>query len=284
MSGNLYRYRDLAGRVSRERLRRAVEGETVVRVSRGVYSSAATRRPSDLEALFARLPGGAVLGYETAAAKYGFGRQAGADQPVHVLVPAELARPRIRGVVCHETTVPVRDPVMLGGVPCAPPARCAVDLARCATRLDAIAVLDASLRSAACTLTDLATEVSHHDGLRGIRQVRELIPIADPRPECPQESHMRLVIIDAGLPAPEPQAWILDSAGRRAYRIDLAYRGRKVGLEYDGRSHLTIDRLGADRSRMNWLSRQGWAMRYFTARDLYQAPALLVAEVRSALQ
>ena len=113
--------------------------------------------------------------------------------------------------------------------------------------------------------------------------VRELIPIADPRPECHQESHLRLVIIDAGLPAPEPQVWVLDGTGRQAYRIDLAYRERRVGLEYDGRSHLTFDRLNADRSRMNWLSARRWAMRYFTARDLYQTPALIVAEVRALL-
>ena len=86
-----------------------------------------------------------------------------------------------------------------------------------------------------------------------------------------------------GLPPPEPQVWVYDATGRRAYRIDLAYRERKVGMEYDGRSHLTIDRLNADRSRMNWLSARGWAMRYFTARDLYQYPALVVAEARSLL-
>jgi very-short-patch-repair endonuclease len=83
---------------------------------------------------------------------------------------------------------------------------------------------------------------------------------------------------------PEPQVWVLDSTGRRAYRIDLAYRERRVGLEYDGRSHLTLARLNADRSRMNWLGARGWAMRYFTARDVYRTPALVVAEVRAVLR
>jgi hypothetical protein len=215
---------------------------------------------------------------------YGFRRRAGPDEPVHVIIPPMVARPRICGVVCHAAVVPVPGPVMLGGVPCAPAARCAVDLARRATRFGAIALLDAALRSGTCTPADLAAEVVLHDGLRGVRKVRELIRIADPRPECAQESHLRLVIIDAGLPTPEPQAWVLDGTGRRAYRLDLAYRERKVGLEYDGRSHLTVDRLNADRSRMNWLSARGWAMRYFTARDLYQYPALIVAEVRAVLR
>jgi len=89
------------------------------------------------------------------------------------------------------------------------------------------------------------------------------------------------VLIDAGLPAPEPQVWVLDRGGRPAYRLDLAYRSRRVGIEYNGRSHL--DRLGPDRARMNWLDARGWTMRYFTAHDLYRTPDLLVATVRAAL-
>jgi hypothetical protein len=283
--GKMYRHRDLLnGPLTREQLRRAVGRNAVARISRGMYASTTGQRPSTLEALFARLPSGTVLGYETAAASYGFGRRAGADEPVHVIVPSSAARPRIRGVVCHEAALPVTKLVMIDGIPYAPPARCAVDLARHATRPGAIALLDAALRSATCTSADLAAEVIRHDGLRGVRQARELVRIADPRPECAQESHLRLVIIDAGLPVPEPQVWVLDGTGRRAYRIDLAYRERKVGLEYDGRSHLTIERLAADRSRMNWLSARGWAMRHFTAHDLYGSPAVIVADVRAALR
>jgi hypothetical protein len=283
MPRNTYLHRDLVEHASRERLRRAVDSNAVARVTRGVYASAGIRRPSMLQAMFARLPRGAVLGYDTAAAMYGFGRRAGPDDPVHVIVPAMVARPRIHGVACHEAVLPVLDPIMLDGVPCVPAARCAVDMARGATRFGAIALLDAALRTGACTPADLAEEVTRHEGLRGVRQARELIRIADPRPECAQESHLRLIIIDAGLPVPEPQAWVLDGSGRRAYRIDLAYRERKVGLEYDGRSHLTLDRLNADRSRMNWLSARGWVMRYFTARDVYRTPGLVVAEVRAVI-
>ena len=279
----MYRHRDLLdGGLTREQLRRAVGRNAVARISRGMYA-AAGQGSSTLEALFARLPSGTVLGYETAAARYGFARRA-PDEPIHVIVPSTVARPRIRGVVCHEAVLPVAEPIMIGGIPCAPPQRCAIDLARRATRPGAIALLDAALRSATCTSADLAAEVIRHDGLRGVRQVRELVRIADPRPECAQESHLRLVIIDAGLPVPEPQVWVLDGTGRQAYRIDLAYRERKVGLEYDGRSHLTIERLAADRSRMNWLTGRGWAMRHFTARDLYGSPAVIVAEVRAALR
>jgi hypothetical protein len=183
----------------------------------------------------------------------------------------------------HEAIVPVETPVVMGGVPVATPARCAIDLVRTSSRPSGLAILDAALRIDACTQADLDAEVGLHDGLRGVRRARELVAIADGRAECAQESHLRLVILDAGLPPPEPQVWVYDGSGRRAFRVDLAYRERKVGLEYDNQSHLSLERLSADRSRMNWLSRRGWAMRYFTARDLYQSPAVIVAEVQALL-
>ncbi|GIJ53010.1 type IV toxin-antitoxin system AbiEi family antitoxin [Virgisporangium aurantiacum] len=284
MTGKLYLYRDIVtANVSRERLRTAVDKDVVTRLSRGVYTSG-DQRPSRLRALFVRLPEGIVLGHESAARVYGFGGPGPIDDPVHVIVPAGTVRPRIRGVACHEAVLPVAAPILIDGIPCAPPARCAVDLARHATRFGGIAVLDAALRSGTCTADDLADEVLLHDGLRGVCRVRELVRLADGRAECAQESHLRLLIIDAGLQAPEPQVWVHDSSGRPVYRIDLAYRERRVGLEYDGRSHLTPDRLTADRSRMNWLGNRGWTMRHFTARDLYQHPAITAAEVRAALE
>lgn len=283
MSGSLYLYRDLRRScVSREQLRHAVDTELATRLSRGVYAFGGDL-PTKLRALFARLPRGVVLGYDSAAAAYGFGGPGPIDQPVHVIVPAGTVRPRIRGVACHEAAVPVAAPILVDGVPCAPPARCAIDLARRGNRRDGIALLDSALRSGTCTADDLADEVTLHDGLRGVRQVRELVTIADGRAECAQESHLRLLVVDAGLPVPEPQVWVHDSTGRPIYRLDLAYRERRAGLEYDGRSHLTPRRLEHDRSRMNWLSAQGWRLRYFTARNLYRTPEKLLAEVRALL-
>jgi hypothetical protein len=283
MSDNLFLHRQLrAAGLSRRWIRRALGIKVVARACRGVYARGPADGFRDLRALFARLPPGTALGFETAAALYGF-LPTSAD-PVHVIVPSGSVRPRIQGVLCHEAIVAVESPIIMGGVPVAPPARCAIDLARTATRPTGLAILDAALRVHACAPADLAAEVGLHGGLRGVRRARELVEIADGRAECAQESHLRLVIIDGGLPAPEPQVWVHDSTGRRAYRIDLAYRKRKIGLEYDGRSHLSLDRLNADRSRMNWLSGRGWAMRYFTARDVYQSPALVVAEVRALLR
>ncbi|MGW4461098.1 type IV toxin-antitoxin system AbiEi family antitoxin domain-containing protein [Micromonospora sp. NPDC004704] len=276
-----FRYPELrtAG-MSRAAVRHRVARGDLRRVTRGIYVPNPSRLDL-LRATFRRLPAGAVLGYQSAAALHGFGTSP--PEMIHVIVPTGVAVPRIRGVVTHEAVLPVIGPVELAGVPCVPAARCAIDLARQLRRMDALPLLDAVLRSGACRTDDLWAEVGRHAGLRGVCQVRNLVPIADPRAECRQESQLRLVLIDAGLPVPEPQIWACDRYGSRVYRLDLGYRERRIGLEYDGASHLDPERLRYDRARMNWLATNGWKMRYFTARDLYSSPAHIAATVRAIL-
>jgi len=67
-----------------------------------------------------------------------------------------------------------------------------------------------------------------------------------------------LSIIDAGLPTPQPQLWVrVPELGR--LRLDLAYRGRKVAVEYDGDEHHSEDDdVAADDVRREALRRLGW--------------------------
>ena len=95
---------------------------------------------------------------------------------------------------------------------------------------------------------------------------------------------MRLVIVDARLPCPEPQVWVFSDDGVPLYRIDLAYRKKRVGIEYDGASHLERERLRRDRARMNWLNAHGWTMRYFTDQDLYRSRGAMLAAIRATLR
>lgn len=281
MAGDLERYADMrnAG-LSRGAIRHRVEAGRVRRLSRGVYGG-----PDDwemrLRALFRRLPSSAVVGFHTGAQLHGFGAAASAD--LHVIVPAGTVVPHIRGVVAHEAVLPVPVSVEIAGVPCAPAARCAVDLARVLRRMDGLPLLDLCLRYGACGPDELRTEVRRHAGLRGVCQARQLIGLADPRSECRQESQLRLLLVDGGLPAPEPQLWVPDSDGVPLYRLDLGYRKHKIGLEYDGLSHLDRDRLRHDRSRMNWLAANGWRMRHFTDTDLYRRPRHILATVAALL-
>ncbi|MEH1130566.1 DUF559 domain-containing protein [Micromonospora sp. CPCC 206061] len=234
-----------------------------------------------LRAALLALPPDAVFAGQTAALLYGFGVIATND--VHVAVPAGTAVPQRRGVVAHECALPFDDVCEVFGVPCLAPARCAVDLARCLPRGDALAVFDAALRAGACSADELAAEVGRHGRLRGVRQARELVSLATPLSECRQESHLRLVFHDGGLPRPRPQLAVVDEWGVERCRLDLGYEQSRVGAEYDGRSHVERWRLRHDRERHNWLEMRGWRMRYFTDHDLYQRPDRIVSVMRTTL-
>ncbi|MFF5176053.1 DUF559 domain-containing protein [Micromonospora sp. NPDC000089] len=281
MNGEVERYAEMrwAG-ATRGAIRWRTETGRVHRLSRGVYGDSDNWQ-SRLQAVFRRLPVGAVVGFHTAARLHGFGAVTSSD--VHVIVPAGCVVPQIRGVVAHETALPVTGLVEIAGVPCAPAARCAVDLARVLPRMDALPLLDLCLRAGACRREQLRAEVARHAGRRGVVQARQLVDHADPRAECRQESQLRLLLIDGGLPTPEPQLWVPDHDGSPLYRLDLGYHRQKIGIEYDGRSHLDRDRLRWDRSRMNWLASAGWRVRYFTDADLYRRPRHITTTVATLL-
>ncbi|MET8257216.1 DUF559 domain-containing protein [Micromonospora sp. NPDC005205] len=280
MATQLWRTDALMRQLTVGRIRTRLDREEILRVRRGVYADKPCDDDDELRALMLRLPDGAMLARQSAARRYGFGVLR--DDLIHIQLPAEVPKPRLPGVVVHRTVLPAW-PIFVAGIPCVPPARCAVDLARAARRVDALPVLDAALRSGLVTQDDLLVEVAAHNSLRGVRQARQLIPLADGRAECRQESQLRLILIDGGLPPPEPQLWVTDRHGIPLYRLDLGYRERRIGIEYDGLSHLSRDRLRHDRERINWLAAAGWRMRYFTDRDLYRRPEHIKATIRAAL-
>jgi hypothetical protein len=222
-----------------------------------------------------------MFGFHTAACLYGFGVLPASR--VQVVVPRGVAVPQIQGVDAHEAVLAC-EPNCVRGIPCVPAARCAIDLARMVKRLDALPVLDAALYCGAVTADDLRTEAVRHGKLRGVRQARELVPLADPRPACRQESQLRLLLHDFKLPVPTPQLPVHDDWGDVKYVLDLGYEREKIGVEYDGESHLNRERMRRDRRRHNDLESAGWAMRYATDDDLYRRPTEFAAAIAAALR
>ncbi len=160
--------------------------------------------------------------------------------------------------------------------------RTAIDLSRTLSRLDALPVLDAALQTGKCTPESLAAELIRHVGLPGVRQARELVPLARTGSESPQESRMRLHCHDAGLPEPTVQLPVLDARGRVHRWLDLGWLRERVGLEYDGEQAHGNDRRRADRRRHNVLADDGWAMFYATDQDVHD-PRTLMAQIDRAI-
>jgi len=94
------------------------------------------------------------------------------------------------------------------------------------------------------------------------------------------ETRLRMLLVLRRLARPEAQVPIYDGH-RFLGRVDLYYRGQKLALEYDGATHR--ESLAADNRRQNRLLEAGIRLLRFTASDIYNAPDLVVAQVRAAL-
>ena len=125
------------------------------------------------------------------------------------------------------------DWVEVDGVKVTTPLRTAMDLGCLLPRRSALSAMDALMRAHGFTCGDLTRMLARYHRRRGVIQLRELVSWVDPRAESQPESWTRLELLDHGLPMPELQWWIVID-GVPTYRLDLAYPGARIAIEYDG--------------------------------------------------
>jgi hypothetical protein len=252
--------------IPRRGLDDAVRCRTVRRVTRGVYLRADIPDTTEVRvaALALALNPFTVVCDRTAAWVYGIEvmdfRELDLIPPLETYAlrgQSRTARPECNG---GQRDLLPEDIQWVNGVPVTTPLRTCMDLACKLSRRRALAAMDAFMRDFGITREDMMKMLPRYFRRRGVVQLRELVPLADPRAESPRESWTRLAIIDAGLPAPEPQYWIL-VGGRPTFRLDLAYPHAKVAVEYDGREfHEGDDQARADEARRKWLRDRGWVV------------------------
>jgi len=186
-----------------------------------------------------------------------------------------------QGVTVHQMAL--RSPGMLvTGQLATNPADTAVDVAASARDMDVLAVLDAALR-VGVGLCEITEAVERAARMRGIVEVRRQLPWASPFAESAMESRTRFRIHQAGLPAPELQINV-PIAHRGSRRLDLGWRHKRVGVEYDGQDfHSGDGSLDKDRQRARELLEAGWTVVNITAGDVYRSPKHFTDLLRSLL-
>ena len=252
-----------------------VELGVLTRVLRGIYLRSDVPLTIELRAacLSQLLPDHAVVCDHTAAWLLGVDCQPAAalDAPLGLDVVSTGGHDRTTRTGTHGGKRDLRQAEIwtVAGVRVTSPVRTACDLACRRGRRQALAVLDAFMRHCGVTREDYRAMLPRFRGRRGCTQLRELITYADGRSESIRESWVRMEIIDAGLPIPEPQVWVrLPGLGRR--RLDLAYRGRKVTVEYDGEEHHSEDAdVESDDERRAALRDVGWYVIVVHQEDLH---------------
>ncbi|HEY3685450.1 MAG TPA: hypothetical protein VGL93_20640 [Streptosporangiaceae bacterium] len=119
-------------------------------------------------------------------------------------------------------------------------------------------------------------------GVRGRRQLAELLRLVDVRVGSPGESWTRLLVSDALLPVPAPQVRVT-SPGHR-FLLDLGYRRFRVGIEYDGETyHAADDYREHDLWRRARIRAAGWEVLVVRRSDLWSRPHEVVRSLLEIL-
>lgn len=85
----------------------------------------------------------------------------------------------------------------------------------------AIVFLDALARATNFKVADVEAMADGKPGMRGIRHLHSALTLVDGGAESPQETRVRLLLVNAGLPAPETQIEYTDAFGVVRIRVDL---------------------------------------------------------------
>ncbi|MGN8553992.1 UNVERIFIED_CONTAM: hypothetical protein OHV15_15540 [Microbacterium sp. SLM126] len=100
----------------------------------------------------------------------------------------------------------------------------------------------------------------------------------------PRETHLRLLLVRAGLPEPEVN-WVLhDQRGAAVAELDLAYPRWRVAPEYDGRVHAEdASQFARDADRWDLIRGHGWDHVRILNHHMRDGGRAAVMRVRDAL-
>jgi hypothetical protein len=157
------------------------------------------------------------------------------DRPIELVAPS--ARPQ-RGLVVRNETLDGDEITRFKQLPVTTVARTAFDLGRHLPRGAALARLDALMHATPFSREDVNVLAKRYRGARGLRRLRDVLPLVDGGAASPRETWLRLLFIDAGLPTPATQIPVYDD-WQFVAMLDMGWEDYKVAAEYDGDQHRT---------------------------------------------
>ena len=110
------------------------------------------------------------------------------------------------------------------------------------------------------TEAEIDEAIARYGSRRGARRLRRARARMRRRSESPRETMLRLDLVDAGFPEPEPNGVVRLRSGRST-RADLVFCAFKVIVEYDGQHHRDdATQWAKDVDRLNELAANGWVV------------------------
>jgi very-short-patch-repair endonuclease len=204
---------------------------------------------------------------------------------VHVTVPYDNWTRSKSGLIIHHDRYAQGDTGLVQGLLTLCLEASLTELLCTETRWVALACLDQALSTrtedeAEVFVADLAGRLYERDNRRGVRIAEALLQWGTRGVESPQESRLRLLILDAGFPFPQTQHPIHTLSGKLLYRLDMAWPEARICLEYDGyEAH--EEQTAYDAERDHRMAERGWLTIRARKRDLLN-PRCLFDELRQA--
>lgn len=201
--------------------------------------------------------------------------------------PAELVysnrRPPPRITVYADKLQPGEVQEVAGLLVTAPP-RTAFDIGRRLDFTSAVQRIDALMNATDVKEDDVRAVMAAHPGVRGLRQLRKVLEVADGGSESPYESLTRLLFIRNNFPRPQTQIRVTDEYGFVVARLDMGWPEWRVGVDFDGAHHWTDPRQRAkDIERYAKLPELGWADIRVSGDMLHNNPHLVLERAGAAL-
>ncbi len=207
------------------------------------------------------------------------------DQPEeHITVRDPRDRRHRHGLRCHVGRLSGSDVRKVDDVLVTGPERTFVDLTAHLALIDQVALGDWMARRDLTTPARLL-DYCRRSRLRRAADAVEAAEYVRSRVDSPQETRLRLLLVLAGLPEPRVNDEVHDERGSFVARLDHDYREARLGVEYDGRHHLTdAAQWERDVVRRGRLEDLGWRLLVVTSRQLYKHPDQVVDQVYRALR
>ena len=131
----------------------------------------------------------------------------------------------------------------------------------------------------------LAECLQRQRGRRGVVKARAAHALVRDGADSPQETALRLALLDAGLPEPELQIELRDPEfpSRNPATADLGYRRWKIAVQYEGAGHDDPVQVARDTHRDAVFQRAGWLVVRVSNSDRRAGFAGTIALIRQAI-
>ena len=215
---------------------------------------------------------------------------------IEVVVTTTASLPRRSGIVGRRLSPALFHIAQREGFPTLDPASLWATVGPRLTLPDRVALGDAivrepriggprgrAVRPPHATIEELA-QVTAQPRLQHRSLLLEALPLLRTGSASAPESHLRLALLEAGLPEPALDVDVYDGSGHYLGTTECVYPEPKVALEYEGDHHRTDpNQWNRDIQKQSDYEEAGWKYIRITAEKLYRRRADQMEKIRRAL-